>query len=82
MRYIIVCLSLGLLVACTPVQTIPPEITAAVAKKPIEDLPVYASIEQQRCPKAKFSSYQKKAECTHAVRRELAARNMMKSPKQ
>lgn len=82
MKYIIAFLSLGLLAACTPVQTIPPEITAAVAQKPIEDLPVYASIEQQRCPKAKFSSYQKKAECTHAVRRELAGRDMMKSQKQ
>ena len=82
MKYAAIFVAIGFLTACAPITPIPPEITATVAKKPIEDLPVYASIEQQRCPKAHFSSYQKKRECVHAVRRELAARDMMKNPNQ
>ena len=39
----------------------------------------FASIEQQRCPKSKFSSYTKKAECVQEVRKELAAHNLEKS---
>ena len=82
MKYAAIIVAIGFLTACAPVSPVPPEITAKVAKAPIEDLPIYASIEQQRCPKANFSSYQKKRECTYAVRRELAARDMMKNQNQ
>ena len=82
MKFAAIIVAIGFLTACAPVSPVPPEITAKVAKTPIEDLPVYASIEQQRCPKARFSSYQKKRECAYSVRRELAARDIMKNQNQ
>ena len=82
MKYVAIIVAIGFLAACAPISPIPPEITAKIAKTPIEDLPVYASIEHQRCPKPRLHSPQKRTECRQAVRREIAARDMMKTQNQ
>ena len=68
MKYLVLALSFGLLTACAQTTPVPSEIAAVVAKKSIDELPAYSSIEQRRCSKAKFSSVQEKTECTHAVK--------------
>lgn len=78
MKKIVLLASIAVLGACTTPTPIPSEIKAAVAKTPVEDLPMYASIEQQRCPKSRYMSFDKRRECKHEVRRELAAREMMR----
>ena len=37
----------------------------------IEDMPRFASIEQIRCPKARYPSVKNRLECKHEVRREI-----------
>jgi len=37
----------------------------------IRDMPRFSSIEQQRCPKARYPSVKKRLECMHEVRIEL-----------
>ena len=37
----------------------------------VEDMPRFASIEQQRCPKSRYPSVKKRLECKHEVRREI-----------
>ena len=37
----------------------------------IRDMPRFSSIEQQRCPKARYPSVKKRLECKHEVRIEL-----------
>lgn len=63
-----------ILSACAAAQPIPPEIKAEAEKIPLENLPVYASIEQQRCPKSRYPSLEKRLVCKQEVRRELAAK--------
>lgn len=78
MRKFILLSSIAILGACTTPQPIPPEVRAAVDKMPVEELPVYASIEQQRCPKSRYPSFNKRRECKYEIRRENAAREMMR----
>ncbi len=37
----------------------------------IKEMPRFSSIEQQRCPKARYPSVKKRLECKHEVRIEL-----------
>ncbi|MCB1681029.1 MAG: hypothetical protein H6858_03440 [Rhodospirillales bacterium] len=67
-----------ILSACAAPRPIPPEIKAKVQAMPQENLPVYASIEQQRCPKSRYPSLETRLDCKHEVRRELAARRIMR----
>ncbi len=78
MKKFILLASIAVLGACATPTPIPPEIKAAVDKIPVNQLPVYASIEQQRCPKSRLMSFNKRMECKHEIRRELAARKMMR----
>lgn len=68
--------------ACAAPQPIPLEIKAETEKIPLENLPVYASIEQQRCPKSRYPSLEKRLNCKQEVRRELAARKIMRETNQ
>lgn len=67
-----------MLAGCATVAPVSPEVKEKVERMPVDELPIYASIEQQRCPKAKFTSSVEKMECKYEVRRELAARDLMK----
>lgn len=49
----------------------------------IKEMPRFASIEQQRCPKARFTSLKKRLECKKEVRVELyEKRKTKKQPKE
>ena len=78
MKKLLLLITVTALSACATPTPIPPEIKAEVAKTPLEDLPVYSSIEQQRCPKSRYVSLDKRLDCKHEVRRELAARKIMR----
>jgi hypothetical protein len=66
-----------MLSACSTLTPMPSEIKAEVAAKPIEDLPTYISIEQLRCPKSRYFQVDKRMECRHKIRREIAERQLM-----
>lgn len=38
-------------------------------------MPVYSSIERQRCPKSRYSNQNKRMECKHKVRIDLFEKN-------
>lgn len=78
MKKFVLLASISVLGACTTPTPIPPEIKATVDKTPVDQLPVYASIEHQRCPKSRYNSLNRRTECKHQIRRELAARKMMR----
>lgn len=78
MKIFIFFICVMVLSGCATPEPIPPDIRAAVEKTPIDDLPVYSSIEQQRCPKARYPSFDKRRECKYEVRRKLAALELMR----
>jgi hypothetical protein len=78
MRKFVLLASIAVLGACSTPTPIPPEIKVAVDKIPVDQLPRYASREQQRCGKSRSLSFDKRRECKYKVRRELVARQMMR----
>jgi hypothetical protein len=78
MKKLAILLCVVILGGCVTPMPIPPETKAAVDRIPVEDLPIYASTEQQRCPKSRYMSFDKRRECKYEVRREIAARKMMR----
>ncbi len=71
-------IGLILLSACATPAPIPQEITDKVAQMQTDDLPRNSNLEQTRCPKSRYHSYDKRMDCKISVRRELAARKMMR----
>ena len=74
---------LGLLAfsACATPPPIPPDIKAAVAKIPVEDLQTYPITEQERCGPSRHSFYNyspsQRQACKIRIRREKAERKML-----
>ncbi len=67
--------------ACATPTPIPQDITDKVAQIPADDLPRNTSLEKTRCSKARYHSFDKRMDCKIEVRRELAARKMMREQK-
>ncbi len=66
------------LAACATPAPIPQGIKDKVAQIPAEDLPRNTSLEKTRCPKSRYHTFDKRMECKISVRRDLAARKMMR----
>lgn len=64
--------------ACATPTPIPQTVKDKVALIPAEELPRNTSLEQTRCPKSRYHSFDKRMECKISVRRDLAARKMMR----
>lgn len=64
--------------ACATPTPISQTVKDKVALIPEEELPRNTSLEQTRCPKSRYHSFDKRMECKISVRRDLAARNMMR----
>lgn len=64
--------------ACATPTPIPQEVTNKVAQISVDDLPRNSSLEQTRCPKSRYQSFDKRMDCKISLRRELAARQMMR----
>lgn len=64
--------------ACATPTPIPQEVKDKVALISVEELPRNTSLEQTRCPKSRYHSFDKRMECKISVRRDLAARKMMR----
>ncbi len=67
-----------LLSACATPTPVPQEVKDKVAQISTDDLPRNSSLEQTRCPKSRYHSFDKRMDCKISVRRELAARQMMR----
>ena len=48
----------------------------------IKDMPRFSSIEQQRCPKARYSSVKNRLECKHEVRVEIFEKRQAREKKE
>ena len=64
--------------ACATPTPISQMVKDKVALIPAEELPRNTSLEQTRCPKSRYQSFDKRMECKVSVRRDLAARKMMR----
>lgn len=71
-------IGVSLLSACATPTPIPQEVTDKVAQMQTNDLPRNSHLEQTRCPKSRYQSFDKRMDCKISVRRELAARQMMR----
>ncbi|HBR68080.1 MAG TPA: hypothetical protein DEA55_01755 [Rhodospirillaceae bacterium] len=78
MKNFIVLFSIILLSACATPTPIPQDVKDKVAQISTDDLPRNSSLEQTRCPKSRYRSFDKHMDCKISVRRELAARQMMR----
>lgn len=78
MKKFIVLSSVILLSACATPTPIPQEVKDKVAQISTDDLPKNSSLEKTRCPRSRYHSFDKRMDCKIAVRRELAARQMMR----
>jgi hypothetical protein len=78
MKNFIVLSSIVLLSACATPTPIPKDVKDKVAQISTDDLPRNSSLEQTRCPKSRYYSFDKRMDCKISVRRELAARQMMR----
>ena len=75
-------LCVTILGACATPTPIPQDIQDKVALIPAEDLPKNKHLEKTHCPKHLNIGFDKRRECQVAVRRELAARDMMREQKE
>lgn len=71
----------ALLSACATPQTISPEIQEKVALIPAEELPKNQQLEKTHCPKHLNPGFNKMRECKISLRREYAARELMRQQK-
>lgn len=78
MRKLTLLLCVGLLSACVTPTPIPQDIQDKAAQIPQEDLPKNFHLEKSRCPSVRSHAFDKRMECKETVRRELAAREMMR----
>jgi hypothetical protein len=78
MRNFIILSSVILLSACATPTPITQEIKDKVAQMSADDLPRNSTLEQTRCPKSRYHTFDKRMNCKIAVRRELAARKMLR----
>ncbi|QQG36798.1 MAG: hypothetical protein HYS17_03240 [Micavibrio aeruginosavorus] len=81
MKKIALILCIGFLSGCATPTPIPQDIKDKVAQLPTDDLPRNSSLEQTRCPKSRYHSFDKRMACKNEVRRELAARKIMREQK-
>lgn len=72
----------ALLSACATPTPIPQDIKDKVALIPLEDLPKNSALEKTHCPKHLNPTFDKKRECKISLRRELAAKEMMRQQKE
>lgn len=72
----------ALLSACATPTPIPQDIQDKVALIPAEDLPKNKHLEKTHCPKHLNQGLDKRRECQLELRRELAARDMMRQQKE
>ena len=78
MKNFIILSGVILLSACATPPPIPQEVKDKVAQISTDDLPRNSSLEKTRCPKSRYHTFDKRTDCKIAVRRELAARQMMR----
>lgn len=78
MRNFIILSSVILLSACATPTPVTQDIKDKVAQISTDDLPRNSTLEQTRCPKSRYHTFDKRMNCKIAVRRELAARQMMR----
>lgn len=78
MKNLIILSCVVLLSACATPTPVPQDIKDKVAVIPAEELPRNRSLEQMRCPKSRYHSFDKLMECKTAIRRDLAARKIMR----
>lgn len=75
-------LCVTILGACATPTPIPQDIQDKVALIPAEELPKNRHLEKTHCPKHLNQGFDKRRECQVAIRRELAARDMMREQKE
>ncbi len=78
MKKMILILCVGFLTGCATPTPIPQEVKDKAALIPASDLPQNSHLEKRQCSKRRYHSFEKRMECKETVRRELAARQIMR----